>query len=87
MPTTRPRFQVTETPEVERALAAAERAWPDASRAERVVKLLQAGAQYLDDGRSARRGRRIAAVDFSSGSLEGVYKPGYRDELRDEWPE
>jgi hypothetical protein len=87
MPTTRPRFQVTETPEVERALRAAEAAWPDASRGERVVRLLQAGADALERAGADQRARRLSAVDFSAGSLDAVYEPGYLERLRDEWPE
>jgi hypothetical protein len=87
MPTTRPRFQVTETPEVERALRAAEVAWPDASRGERVVRLLQAGADALEADHTERRVRRLAAIDFSAGSLDAVYEPGYLERLREEWPE
>lgn len=87
MPTTRPRFQVTETPDVERALRAAEAAWPDASRGERVVRLLQVGANTLETDRAEGRARRLAAIDFSAGSLDAVYEPGYLERLRDEWPE
>jgi hypothetical protein len=87
MPTSRARFQVTETPDVERALRAAEAAWPSASRGERVVRLLQVGADALDADRAERRARRLAAVDFSAGSLDAVYEPGYLERLRDEWPE
>ncbi len=87
MPTLRPRFQVTETPEIERALRVAEVAWPDASRGERVLRLFQAGAEAVEaqlDGRSARR---RAAVDFSAGSLDAAYEPGYLERLREDWLE
>lgn len=87
MPTTRPRFQVTETPEVERALRAAEAAWPEASRGERVIRLLQAGANALESDHAERRARRLAAVDFSAGSLDVAYEPGYLEQLRADWPE
>lgn len=87
MPTVRPRFQVTETPDVERALQAAETAWPGASRGERVVRLLQAGADALEAEHAERRSRRLAAIDFSEGSLDAVYEPGYLEQLREEWPE
>lgn len=86
MPTTLHRFQVTETPQVERALAAAAREWPDASRAERIVRLLEAGADALDSSRDRRAREYLGAVDFSSGSLTGAYEPGYLQRLRDEWP-
>ncbi|MCD2441452.1 hypothetical protein LQ757_04085 [Agromyces sp. SYSU K20354] len=87
MPTTRPRFQVTETPEVERALKVAEAAWPDATRAERVVRLLAAGADALEHSAVEQRARRIAAVMQTAGLLDEAYEPGYLERLREEWRE
>lgn len=87
MPTLRPRFQVTETPEVERALRVAEEAWPELSRAERVLRLFQAGADAVEADRSEARQSRRAAVDYSAGSLDLAYEPGYLESLRGEWPE
>jgi hypothetical protein len=87
MPTLKPRFQVTETPEVERALRIAARTWPDASRSELVLRLFRVGADSLESEQGRKRERRRQAVDFSSGSLDVAYEPGYLDELRAEWPE
>ena len=39
-----------------------------------------------DDG-EARRQRRRTAIAALSGSLTGVFGPGYLDELRRDWPE
>ncbi len=87
MPTLRPRFQVTETPEVERALRLAAERWPEASRSERVLRLFATAADELDAERTQRREQRLAAVDFSAGSLDAVYEPGYLEALRTEWAE
>lgn len=91
MPTLRPRFQVTETPEVERALRLAAERWPEASRSELVLHIFSTAADELDEEvdqkRAERRAQRLAAIDFSAGSLSAVYEPGYLDELRAEWPE
>ena len=87
MPTTRPRFQVTETPEVERALKVAEAAWPDVPRAERVLRLLQAGADALERSRVEERARRLAAIEASAGILDDAYEPAYLERLREEWRE
>lgn len=87
MPTLRPRFQVTETPEIERALRIAETAWPEASRGERVLRLFTAGADALEARLDDDRARRRAAVDFSAGSLDVAYEPGYLERLREDWPE
>lgn len=87
MPTTRPRFQVTETAEIERALGIAARAWPGASRSELVTRLFQRGADSLEAEHESRRGERLRAVDFTAGRLDVAYEPGYLDGLRSEWPE
>lgn len=87
MPTTRPRFQVTETPEVERALRVAAKARPDASRSELVLFLFQRGAESLDRDLEERRERRRHAVDVTAASLDVAYEPGYLETLRSEWPE
>ncbi|MBT2517653.1 hypothetical protein J7E29_09435 [Streptomyces sp. ISL-90] len=87
MPTVRPRFQVTETPEIERALHVAAEAWPEATRSERVLRLFQAGAEAVEGGRASERRRRRAAVDLSAGSLDLAYEPGYLERLREDWNE
>lgn len=87
MPTTRPRFQVTETPEIRRALDVAARAWPEASRSELVLRLFLRGAEAIDSDATLPRIRRQHAIDASAGSLDVAYEPGYLEKLRDEWPE
>jgi len=87
MPTTRPRFQVTETPEIRHALDIAAQAYPDASRSELVLRLFLRGAEAIDAEHGERIERRREAVDASAGSLDVAYEPGYLEELRREWPD
>lgn len=87
MPTTRPRFQVTETPEVERALALAAQAWPGAPRHELVNRLFGAAADQLSGAADRRASERARAVDFTAGAFDAAYEPGHLDTLRAEWPE
>ena len=47
---------------------------------------MYAASQVPDDG-EARRQRRRSAIAELSGSLTGVYAPGYLDDLRHDWPE
>ena len=47
---------------------------------------MYAASQVPDDG-EARRQRRRTAIAALSGSLTGVYEPGYLDDLRNDWPE
>jgi len=86
VPTSLPRFQVTETAEIAHALEVAEHAWPDLPRAERVKRLLEQGAEAIERRDEDRLARRRAAVRDSSGIFTGHYEPGHLQSLRDEWP-
>lgn len=88
MPTTRPRHQVTETDTVVHALDLAARHWPGESRGRLLVRLIEQGAEALENDdavRHAERRRAIRAV--SDGKFAGCYPPGYLEELRADWPE
>jgi hypothetical protein len=41
----------------------------------------------LAEADEARRQRRRLAIAELSGSLTGVYAPGYLDDLRQDWPD
>jgi DNA-binding FadR family transcriptional regulator len=68
MPTSRPRYTVTDTGELERTLDLAERAWPEAgSRKELLDRVLAAGREVLEQRMAAeaaklRRDRQRAAL-------------------------
>lgn len=89
VPTTKPRVLVTETEELTAALSAAARAWPEeSSRARLLARLALLGSQQLDEpSREERLRRRLRALDNPRDSLRGLYPTGYREALRDEWPE
>jgi hypothetical protein len=86
VPTTRPRYQVTETPEVARALDAASRRWPGEPRSRLLLRLLAVGRDALEgeDGRRLQRRRR--AVEKSSGKYAEAFTEHHLDELRGDWP-
>ena len=81
MPTTRPRYTITESDELAQALDAAARRWPREPRGRLLVRLVDAGARALADQDEDRR----AAVRRTSGALTGAYPEGYLDLLRDDW--
>lgn len=56
--------------------------WPDLPPTELLRRLVAEGHAALQASVTAER----AAVEETSGVLTGVYGPGYRDALRDEWP-
>jgi hypothetical protein len=82
MPTSRRRYQITETDEVARALDAAARHWPDEPRSRLVVRAIAAGGHALEDAARQRR----AAIARVAGKHSDDYGPGYLRELRKDWP-
>ena len=83
MPTTRPRYMITETDDLAAALDAAAGRWPDLSRPQLLVRLALAAAEPLSA--ENMRERRLAALErLASG--EFAYPPGYLAELREDWP-
>lgn len=87
MPTTRPRYQVTETDALARALELAERQWPGEPRSRLIERLAAAGAERLAERQSARQGERLAAMDALADMFTGTIPPDYLEELRKDWPE
>lgn len=87
VPTTRPRHQVTETPDVARALDLAARRWPDEPRSRLLLRLIQAGSDALDERRTEETRRRIASIETTSGKYADVFSDNYLAELREDWPE
>ena len=87
MPTTRPRYLVTETDALAEALTAAAERWPGVSRSQLLVRLALEGHRAAQAEHDERRERRLAAIEEYSGALTGVYGSGYLKTLREEWPE
>jgi hypothetical protein len=83
MPTTKPRYTVTDTGELSDLLDAAHVRWPEVSdRKELLLRLAAAGADAI----AARAAERRAAVAETAGALSGVYEPGELERLREDWP-
>ena len=83
MPTTRPRYLLTETDELASAIDTAAKVFPDQSRVELVRRLIEFGVMWLEETHERHR----EAVRDLAGRYPGLYGEGYRDRLRDEWPE
>jgi len=86
MPTTRPRHQITETPEVQHALDLAAQRWPRESRSKLLVRLLRTGSATLERERGEAVRSRLTAIEASSGKYADVFGEDYLAELRQDWP-
>jgi hypothetical protein len=83
MPTTKPRYMLTDTGELSDLLDAAERRWPDArDRKALLLRLAAAGAEAI----AAEADKRREEIDATAGALTGVYEPGELERLREDWP-
>ena len=86
MPTIRHRFQVTETPEVARALDRAARRWPGESRSKLLVRLVEVGGDVIERDAQADDLDHREAVLASAGRYAEAFGPDYLADLRADWP-
>ncbi len=83
MPTTKPRYTVTDTGELSELLDQAQRRWPDVhDRKELLLRLAAAGRDAIEREASERG----EAVRETSGALTGVYRADELERLREDWP-
>lgn len=87
VPTNRPRYQVTETEALARALELAEQQWPGEPRSRLIERLATAGAAQLGAQHAERRAQRMAALDAMRDMFTGAFPPDYLEQLRKDWPE
>lgn len=87
MPTTRPRHQVTETPDVAHALDVAARRWPERPRAKLLVDLVRLAGEVLEHEQLEHTQARRLALMASSGKYAEAFGAGYLDQLREDWPQ
>lgn len=84
MPTSRRRYQVTETEDVARALDEAAKRWPNEPRSRLIVRAIAAGGEAL--AKDAALDLRLATLKRLRGSFPDAYGPGYLATLREDWP-
>ena len=78
---------MTESDDLAAALDEAALRWPDASRAQLLVRLALEGHRAAQRAHEERRRRRLEAVRKHSGALTGTYGRDYLKQLREGWPE
>lgn len=80
---------ITETDEVAQALDAAARRWPEdrRSRSKLLLRLINEGHHALQTEQERRKVEWRATLERTSGAFDGLYEPGYLEELRKDWPE
>ena len=84
MPTTRQRFQITETDELAVCLDQAELKWPQEPRSKLLVRLALAGAQSTLESPVERALKVQIALDELHASLGDLYQGVTLEELRSE---
>jgi hypothetical protein len=83
MPTTKPRYTITDTGAVSEQLDAAQRRWPEVrDRKELLLRLAAAGKAAI----SREIDQRRRAVRETAGTLSGVYREDELERLREDWP-
>ena len=83
MPTTKPRYTITDTGELSEQLDEAQRRWPEVhNRKELLLRLAAAGREAIELEANERR----VAIEETAGALTGVYRPGEQERLREDWP-
>jgi hypothetical protein len=84
MPTTKPRYTITDTGTVSEQLDEAQRRWPEVrDRKELLLRLAAAGKAAITREIDQRR----QAVRETAGVLSGVYHEDELERLREDWPE
>jgi hypothetical protein len=87
MPTTRRRFQVTETESLSRALDLASVRWPGEERSRLLQRVISAGEELLRAQDAPVTLSREATAARVKSAWSEVFEPGYLTELRDDFPE
>jgi hypothetical protein len=83
MPTTRPRYTITDTGNLREQLDQAQRRWPDVhDRRQLLLRLLAAGQESIER-EAIERG---TAVRETAGLLTGIYQSAELARLREDWP-
>jgi hypothetical protein len=84
MPTTKPRYTLTDTGALREQLDEAQRRWPKVrDRKELLLRLAAAGRKAIEREADWRRG----AIEETAGLLTGAYRPDELERLREDWPE
>jgi hypothetical protein len=83
MPTTKPRYTITDTGELSELLDEAQRRWPEVrDRKELLLLLAAAGREAIE----REVNERSAAIEETAGALTGVFRTDELERLREDWP-
>jgi hypothetical protein len=84
MPTSKPRYMLTDTGDLSALLDAAQRHWPEVTDRKALLLLLAAaGGEMI----AIEAAKQHAGIAETAGALTGLYEPGELERLREDWPE
>jgi len=84
VPTTQPRYTLTDTGALRAQLDQAQRRWPGVrDRKELLLRLAGAGQKAIEREAEERK----IAIAQTAGVLTGAYPPAALEQLREDWPE
>jgi hypothetical protein len=84
VPTTRPRYTLTDTGVLREHLDEAQRRWPEVrNRKELLLRLAEAGRKAI----AREADERKTAIARTAGVFTGIYRPDELKRLREDWPE
>ena len=84
VPTTRPRYTLTDTGVLREQLDVAQRRWPEVrDRKELLLRLAEAGRSAI----AHKADERKKAIARTAGMFTGIYRPDELKRLREDWPE
>lgn len=87
MPTTLKRTNITHTPRVERLLNVAAKQWPDEPPREQIIRLMEEGAEKVEEDDAQWRANVEAFLDRQRRYFDGIDSAKFKELSLAEWPE
>jgi hypothetical protein len=79
---------ITETDQLTKALAQAEKIWPELAGQRTLLlrKLLEVGITTIERESAERTSQRLTQIQKLAGSMDGTWPDNWKQELGGDWP-